>query len=131
MYRDDISVSDPALPSNSVDLYSANYYVLNSDFRVYICLNNGTTPENPSGRPSLDEPTFTDLEPREAGTSGDGYIWKYLYTIKPSELVKFDTTNYIPVPQKWETNSEDAPVRNNAATSGQIKIVTIKNRGLV
>ena len=130
MYRDDISVSDPALPSNSVDLYSANYYVLNSDFRVYICLNNGTTPENPSGRPSLDEPTFTDLEPREAGTSGDGYIWKYLYTIKPSELVKFDTTNYIPVPQKWETNSEDAPVRNNAATSGQIKVVTIKNRGV-
>ena len=128
MYRGNISVSDPALPSNSVDLYSANYYVLNSDFRVYICLNNGTTPENPSGRPSLDEPTFTDLEPREAGTSGDGYIWKYLYTIKPSELVKFDTTNYIPVPQKWETNSEDAPVRNNAATSGQIKIVTIKNR---
>ena len=127
---DDISVSDPALPSNSVDLYSANYYVLNSDFRVYICLNNGTTPENPSGRPSLDEPTFTDLEPREAGTSGDGYIWKYLYTIKPSELVKFDTTNYIPVPQKWETNSEDAPVRNNAATSGQIKVVTIKNRGV-
>tara|TARA_Y100000401_G_scaffold87766_1_gene73265 strand:- start:708 stop:2276 length:1569 start_codon:yes stop_codon:yes gene_type:complete len=130
MYRGNISVSDPALPSNSVDLYSANYYVLNSDFRVYICLNNGTTPENPSGRPSLDEPTFTDLEPREAGTSGDGYIWKYLYTIKPSELVKFDTTNYIPVPQKWETNSEDAPVRNNAATSGQIKIVTIKDRGV-
>ena len=85
MYRDNISVSDPALPSNSVDLYSANYYVLNSDFRVYICLNNGTTPENPSGRPSLDEPTFTDLEPREAGTSGDGYIWKYLYTIKPGD----------------------------------------------
>ena len=131
MYRHDISVTNTSQPSNAVDLYSANYYILNSDYRVYVCLQNGTSPENPSGRPSLDEPTFTDLEPRvSTGTSGDGYIWKYLYTIKPSELVKFDTTNYIPVPQKWETNSEDAPVRNNAATSGQIKVVTIKNRGV-
>ena len=54
------------------------YFVVNSDFRVYICLQNGTTPETPDGKPSLDEPTFTDLEPRSAGTSGDGYIWKYL-----------------------------------------------------
>ena len=37
-------------------------------FRVYICLQNGTTPETPDGKPSLDEPTFTDLEPRTAGT---------------------------------------------------------------
>ena len=66
MYRHDISATNPSQPSNAVDLYSANYYVLNSDYRVYICLQNGTSPENPSGRPSLDEPTFTDLEPREA-----------------------------------------------------------------
>jgi len=130
MYRHDISVTNPSQPSSAVDLYSANYYVLNSDYRVYICLQNGTSPENPSGRPSLDEPTFTDLEPREAGTSGDGYIWKYLYTISPSDIVKFDSTNYMPVPQDWETSTRDAAVRNNAATSGQLKIVTITNRGV-
>ena len=83
MYRHDISVTNPSQPSNSVDLYSANYFILNKDYRVYICLQNGTSPDNPSGRPSLDEPTFTDLEPRAAGTSGDGYLWKYLYTIGP------------------------------------------------
>jgi hypothetical protein len=130
MYRHDISVNNPSQPSNSFDLYSANYYVLNSDYRVYICLQNGTSPENPSGRPSLDEPTFTDLEPREAGTSGDGYIWKYLYTISPSDIVKFDSTNYMPVPQDWETSTRDAAVRNNATSSGQLKIVTITNRGV-
>ena len=64
MYRHDISVTNTSQPSNAVDLYSANYYILNSDYRVYVCLQNGTSPENPSGRPSLDEPTFTDLEPR-------------------------------------------------------------------
>ena len=130
MYRNNISATDVAKPSDAVTLYDANYYVLNSDYRVYICLQNGTSPDNPSGRPSLDEPTFTDLEPRSAGTSGDGYIWKYLYTISPSDIVKFDSTNYLPVPQDWETNTTDAAVRNNASSSGQLKIVTITSRGV-
>jgi hypothetical protein len=130
MYRNNISATDVAKPSDSVNLYDANYYVLNSDYRVYICLQNGTSPDNPSGRPSLDEPTFTDLEPRSAGTSGDGYIWKYLYTISPSDIVKFDSTNYLPVPQDWSTNTTDAAVRNNASSSGQLKIVTITDRGV-
>ena len=130
MYRHDISRTNTSKPSGSTSLYSANYYVVNEDYRVYICLQNGTDPENPTGRPSLDQPTFTDLEPRTAGDSGDGYVWKYLYTIKPSELVKFDSTNFMPVPSNWSTNSTDASVRNNAATSGQLKIITITNRGV-
>ena len=69
------------------------------------------------------------MEPRAAGDSGDGYIWKYLYTIKPSDILKFDSTNYIPVPKNWETDSENLSIRNNAATSGQIKVVTVTNRG--
>ena len=130
MYRHDIKAENPSKPSNAISLYDANYYVVNSDYRVYICLQNGTNPENPSGRASLDEPTFTDLEPREAGTSGDGYVWKYLYTISPSDIIKFDSTNFIPVPADWETSANNAAVRNNAATSGQLKIVTITNRGV-
>jgi len=130
MYRHDISRTNTSKPSGATSLYSANYYVVNSDYRVYICLQNGTSPENPEGRPSLDEPTFVDLEPRSAGTSGDGYLWKYLYTIKPSDIIKFDSINFIPVPKNWETSTENASVRNNAATSGQLKIVTITNRGV-
>jgi hypothetical protein len=130
MYRHDISRNRTSRPSGATSLYSANYYVINSDFRVYICLNNGTSPENPEGRPSLDEPTFVDLEPRSAGNSGDGYIWKYLYTIKPSDIIKFDSVNFIPVPKNWETSTENAAVRNNASSSGQLKIVTITNRGV-
>ena len=36
----------------------------------------------------------------------------------------------MPVPQNWETSSRESAVRNNASTSGQLKIVTIKNRGV-
>ena len=102
---------------------------MNSDFRVYICLQNGTDPDNTEGRPSLDEPTFTDLEPRSAGTSGDGYIWKYLYTIKPSEVVRFESTDFMPVPTDWLTGTENAAVRDNAVDGG-IKIVTVTNKGV-
>lgn len=130
MYRHDITRTNTSKPSNSTSLYSANYFVVNEDYRVYICLYNGTDPENPNGRPSLSQPTFTDLEPRKAGESGDGYIWKYLYTVKPSDIIKFDSTNYIPVPNDWETNSEYTSIRNNASTSGQLKMITIVNRGV-
>ena len=131
MYRHDISRNNLSKPSNKTSLYESNFYVMNSDYRVYICLHNGTDPENPNGRPSLDEPTFTDLEPRPAGVSGDGYIWKYLYTIKPNNLIKFDSLNYIPTPKNWSTNAENAPIRDNAnsSASGQLKTIIITNRG--
>jgi hypothetical protein len=129
MYRHDYSRSNTAKVSGATNLYSASYYILNSDYRVYICLQNGTDPDNLNGRPSLDEPLFTDLEPRAAGTSGDGYIWKYLYTIKPTDIIKFESTDFMPVPINWETSTDNATVRDNAI-NGSIKIVTITNRGV-
>ena len=131
MWRDDISRDNPSQPSGAFDIYSANYYVINEDYRVYICLFNNANPENNfQGGPSLDQPKFTDLEPREAGSSGDGYIWKYLFSIPPSQIIKFDSTNYIPTPDDWYTSVNNSAVRENASTSGQIKIVTIRERGV-
>jgi len=128
MYRHDYNRSNIAIVSGATNLYSANYYIINSDYRVYICLQNGTDPDNLTGRPSLDEPRFTDLEPRSAGTSSDGYIWKYLYTIKPIDIIKFESTDFMPVPAKWETSTDNAEVRDSAV-DGSIKIVTIIDRG--
>ena len=128
-YRHDYSRSNPAKISGATNLYSSTYYVINQDYQVYICLQNGTNPDTPNGKPSLDEPMFTDLEPRSAGSSGDGYIWKYLYTIKPSEVIKFETSDFIPVPADWASSTANVAVRNNAV-DGSIKIVIITNRGV-
>ena len=128
-YRHDYSRSNPAKISGATNLYSSTYYVINQDYQVYICLQNGTNPDTTNGRPSLDEPMFTDLEPRSAGSSGDGYIWKYLYTIKPSEVIKFETSDFIPVPADWASSTANVAVRNNAV-DGSIKIITITNRGV-
>jgi hypothetical protein len=129
MYRHDVSRSKVSVPSGVTNLYSSNFYVINSEYRVYICLNNGISPDNLDGRPSLDEPTFTDLEPRSAGDSGDGYIWKYLFTVNPSDIIRFDSTNFIPVPTNWGSDSQTSLIKNNASTGGQIKTIVIKNRG--
>jgi len=129
MYRHDYSRSKTAAVSGATNLYASFYYVMNTDYQVYVCLHNGSDPDNAGGKPSLDEPTFTDLEPRSAGSSNDGYVWKYLYTITPSDVIKFETTDFIPVPANWETATGTAAVRDNAV-DGSIKIVTVTNRGV-
>ena len=128
MYRHDYSRTNIAPVSGATNLYSSSYFVINSEYRVYICLQNNSNPDTPGGGPSLDEPLFTDLEPRAAGDSGDGYIWKYLYTIKPADVIKFETTDFIPVPKNWATSADSSLIRNNAI-DGSIKTIVIKNRG--
>ena len=134
MYRDDYSIINPSPLTNSSRLYGANYYVMNSDYRVYICIENGSSGSSPKGNVSQDEPTFTDLEPSRAGDSGDGYIWKYLFTVSPSDIVKFDSTEYITVPNNWltSTNSQIVAVResgDSTANNNQIKTVYIEKSG--
>lgn len=129
MYRHDINIKNTSKPSNATSLYSSNYYVVNNNYQVYICLHNGVSPENPNGRPSQTEPTFTDLEPRVAGDGSDGYLWKYLYTLSAVDIVRFDSTNFIPVPKNWGEDNQTLLIKNNSLNNGQIKICTIKNRG--
>ena len=134
IYRDDYSIDNPSPLTQANRLYDANYYVLNSDFKVYICTDNGSSGDNPLGNVSQDEPTFTDLEPSKAGNSGDGYVWKYLFTVSPSDIIKFDSTDFIALPNNWPTSTDaqiqavrengDSDINNN-----QIKTVYIADQG--
>ena len=134
MYRHDYSINSPSPVTQSSRLYDANYYVLNADYRVYICIDNGSSGINTAGNASQDEPTFTDLEPSKAGESGDGYIWKYLFTVSPSDIIKFDSTDYICVPNDWpiSTDAQVQAIRDNGDSSineNQIKKVYIERQG--
>ena len=133
-YRDDYSVYNVSPNTGSTRLYDANYYVINSDFRVYICLSNGSSGDNPKGNGSEDEPNFVDTEPSAAGSSGDGYVWKYLFTVSPADVIKFDSTDFITVPSDWLTS--DSPQIVSIRESGdsvindaQLKEIYIDKRG--
>ena len=134
MYRHDYSAENPSAVTNRARLYDTNYYVINSQYQVYICISNGSSGINTTGNQSQDEPLFTDLEPSKAGNSGDGYIWKYLFTVPPTDIIKFDSTEYIPLPNDWETSSlsQIKSVRENGDSTinnNQIKFVYIDNPG--
>ena len=134
MYRHDYSISNPSPVTQSTRLYDANYYVMNSEYKVYVCIDNGSSGTNVTGNASQDEPTFTDLEPSKAGESGDGYVWKYLFTVSPSDIIKFDSTEYITVPNSWSTSTDPqiVAVRENGDSTineNQIKKVYIEAQG--
>ena len=134
MYRHDYSLKNPSPITGSSRLYDANYYVMNQNFDVYICIDNGSSGISTTGNASQDEPLFTDLEPTRAGESGDGYIWKYLFTVPPSDIIKFDSTEYISVPSDWPTSTttQIQAVRENGDSTinnNQIKKVYIDQQG--
>jgi len=134
MYRHDYSIENPTPITKRYRLYDSNYYVMNSEYKVYICIQNGSNGDNPTGNQSQFEPTFTDLEPSVAGTGEDDYVWKYLFTVSPNDIVKFDSTDYISIPNNWETSAEPQirSVRENGNSiinNNQIKTVYIENSG--
>ena len=135
MYRHDYSDKNLSLTGKTARLYDSDFYVINKDFNVYICIDNGSSGINTTGNRSLNEPTLTGLEPfRATGSSDDGYRWKYLFTVAPSDIIKFDATEFIPLPNNWSSTDDanisnvrdngDAEINNN-----QIKKVYIDKQG--
>ena len=122
MYKPDYAPTKTTANGSS-RLYDSNFYVMNSDFNVYKCLYNGQNPDFPRGRPSLVEPTGTSTTIIETSDSPGvySYRWKYLYTIDADNILKFVTTEFIPV----LSNS----LVKSAANSGSVDTVVIENAG--
>lgn len=118
MYRDDYSKAKPSL-NGQTSLYESQFYVVNSDFKVYKCIFNGKDPTNTTGKVSTVEPTGT--ETTFESESSDGYIWKYMYTISISDYVRFVSSDFIPV-------KVDAAVQS-AAVDGAINQLVLEHAG--
>ena len=135
IYRHDYNSSNASPITDSSRLYDANYFVINKDYNVYICINNGSSGINTEGNRSQNEPLFTGLEPtRAAGSVDDGYIWKFLFSVAPSDIIKFDATEFIPLPNDWSssTDAQITAVRDNGnsdVNNNQLKNVYIADQG--
>lgn len=117
MYRHDYS-SIKTASSGATKLYDADFYVVNSQYQVYKCIYNGTSPADPNGKPSTVEPTGTSTS---IISTSDGYRWKYMYTIPVSSVLKFFSNDYMPV-------INDTVVSSNAV-GGEIDTVVITAAG--
>ena len=98
--------------SGATTLFDATFYVLTSARNVYKCLDNN------NNAASTVEPD-TILTPIQ--TTGDGYKWKYMYSLSGAQQSNFLSTDFMAV----QTNST---VSNNAA-DGAISTVRIKSAG--
>ena len=129
VYKNNYSATNRTPQTATSGLYGSNYYIVTSEFKVYLCINNGATPTSPNGTTSKVEPTHTSTTVPEQDESGntDDYQWKYLYTIAPADIVKFVTSSYIPLPEKWG-DTTNATIKD-AAVDGKLESIIIKRAG--
>jgi len=98
--------------SGATSLFDATYYVMSSTFNVYKVLDNN------GDAASTVEPTGTSSS---ILTTGDGYKWKYMYTLSATQQANFLSTDFMAV----ATNS----TVSSAAVDGAVNIVKIKTAG--
>ena len=112
-----------AYDDKSTTLYDSNtiFYVMNSTYSVYKCIANNY------GKVSTIEPT--SVNPEIVSTTGDGYSWKYMYTVSDSEKLRFVTDAYIPVKTLTGDDGSLQWQVQNTAISGAINNIVVTNSG--
>ena len=110
---------------------TAKFYVMNSSYEVFKCLYNGEDPSNASGVDAQEEPTTAGANYDAATglyteTTGGGYIWKYMYTIPTDDVLKFLSSDFMPV--VLPANPSRVGVVGQAVL-GAIDVVLIEDAG--
>ena len=96
-------------------------YILTDDYNVYKCI------DNKSNTKSTVKPT--SINTSSVVTTSDGYTWKYMYTVNDEEVLRFLTTDYIPVKSLLlDDNSLQWQVQKSAK-SGPIYSIKVTNPG--
>lgn len=93
---------------DDISLFNKNFYVMNSNFNVYKCLDNN------AGGTSVVQPTGTSTSPV---ITGDGYTWKFMYNLSSSLIAEFLTNDWLPVPDGGQKTSFQTSVESNAVYS--------------
>lgn len=106
---------------------TAKYAVMNDQYEVFVCLYNGTNPSNLNGQNAT-------YPPRTAPVSGEGtysggiytepsgkYVWKYMYTIPTDDVIKFLSTDFMPIVLNSTVQT--------GAVDGAISTVLLKDAG--
>ena len=86
-YRHNYTSSNTA-SSGASTLWASTFYVVTSDYNVYKVISNN------NGANSTVMPTGTSTN---ILTTADGYKWKFMYSISASDVIKFVTSDFIPV----------------------------------
>lgn len=99
------------------NLYSKNFFVVTTDaldqYNVFKCIDNA------GGSNSTVKPTLQAT--RGTFQTGDGYTWKYMYTVDITANTKFTSNSFIPVTPNTDVIANSIP--------GTIDVIRIANGG--
>jgi hypothetical protein len=109
----------------------AKFYVMNSNYEVFKCLYNGENPSNATGQNATEEPLTSGANYDAATglyteTTGAGYIWKHMYTIPTDDVLKFLSSDFMPI--VLSTQPSRVAVEG-LAVAGALDVVLIEDGG--
>jgi hypothetical protein len=120
--------------TGATSIGDAKFYVINTQYEVFKCLYNGQNPANPTGQNATNEPKTTPsagqgsyaagIFTEEAGNAG--YVWKYMYTIPTNDVLRFLSTDFMPIVASTDTTRQATEA---AAVNGAVNAVLIEAAG--
>jgi hypothetical protein len=117
--------------TGATSISDAKFYVMNTYYEVFKCLYNGENPSNTTGQNATEEPytaggNYDSATGLYTETTGAGYIWKYMYTIPTDDVLKFLSSDFMPI--VLPANVSRTAVAG-IAVSGAIDVALIENAG--
>ena len=122
--------------TGSTNIAEAKFYLVNSQYEVFKCLYNGED-LTPGGAQVTNEPTTTPsggsgtysngIFTEDPSSPGD-YIWKYMYTIPTDDVLRFLSTDFMPI----VLPANASRVATEALATGApnaVNVVLIENAG--
>ena len=98
-YRDNYSSTNVTNVTGASNFFDARGYVITEDFRVYKCLRTGVDSSGNAVNSTVKPDTTSSTIPQITSDTGatHGYMWKFMYSIGASDVIKFVTNDFIPV----------------------------------
>ena len=102
------------------DIIDQDFFVFTEDFNIYKCISNN------GGATSTVKPTSDSVDIIE---TADGYRWKFMYEVQQADVLKYVTTDWIPV--KYLTADDSTAQWNvqQAAVDGSLEHIDVTAGG--
>jgi len=147
MYKPDYSATTTGQvgkqsTTGAASLGASKFYVINSNYEVFKCIYNGqfpgqadpnpvyepkTTPSAGQGTYNAGTGLFTETaDAVVAAAGGSGYMWKYMYTIPTDDVLRFLSTNFMPINLAGEATRAATEA---AAVNGALNVVLVEDTG--
>lgn len=120
--------------TGATNIADAKYYVINSQYEVFKCLYNGdynnqaipAGTNEPKTTPSAGQGSYSNGIFTEDPAAPGGYIWKYMYTIPTDDVLRFLSTDFMPIVAPGEASRV---ATEGLAVDGAIDVVLVENAG--